>query len=56
MLRSLLRTDLPGRALSSLVAEMGRFDSERMVLQRVLGTTRSVDSRDLLFPTRTGSC
>ena len=49
-----LRTDLPGRALSSLVAEMGRFDSERMVLQRVLGTTRSVDGRDLLFPHQDG--
>jgi anionic cell wall polymer biosynthesis LytR-Cps2A-Psr (LCP) family protein len=54
MLRSLFRTDLPGRALSSLVAEMGRFDSERMVLQRVLGTTRSVDARDLLFPHQDG--
>jgi polyisoprenyl-teichoic acid--peptidoglycan teichoic acid transferase len=54
MLGSLLRTGLPGRALSSLVAEMGRFDSERMVLQRVLGTTRSVDSRDLLFPHQDG--
>lgn len=54
MLRSLLRTDLPGRALSSFVAEMGRFDSERMVLQRVLGTTRSVDGRDLLFPHQEG--
>jgi polyisoprenyl-teichoic acid--peptidoglycan teichoic acid transferase len=54
MLCSLLRTDLPGRALSSLVAEMGRFDSERMVLQRVLGTTRSVDARDLLFPHQDG--
>jgi len=54
MLRSLLRTDLPGRALSSFVAEMGRFDSERMVLQRVLGTTRSVDGRDLLFPHQDG--
>jgi polyisoprenyl-teichoic acid--peptidoglycan teichoic acid transferase len=54
MLRSLVRTDLPGRALSSFVAEMGRFDSERMVLQRVLGTTRSVDSRDLLFPHQDG--
>ena len=44
----------PARALSSLVAEMGRFDSERMVLQRVLGTTRSVDGRDLLFPHQDG--
>ena len=54
MLRSLVRSDLPGRALSSLVAEMGRFDTERMVLQRVLGTTRSVDGRDLLFPHQDG--
>ncbi|MGO9307485.1 MAG: LCP family protein [Spirochaetia bacterium] len=54
MLRSLLHTDLPGRALASFVAEMGRFDSERMVLQRVLGTTRSVDGRDLLFPHQDG--
>jgi len=54
MLRTLVRTDLPGRALSSFIAEMGRFDSERMVLQRVLGTTRSVDGRDLLFPHQDG--
>jgi polyisoprenyl-teichoic acid--peptidoglycan teichoic acid transferase len=54
MLRSFLRTNLPPRALGSFVAEMGRFDSERMVLQRVLGTTRSVDGRDLLFPHQEG--
>ena len=54
MLRSLLRTNLPPRALGSFVTEMGRFDSERMVLQRVLGTTRSVDGRDLLFPHQEG--
>ncbi len=55
MLRSLLHTSLPGRALSSFVAELGRFDSERMVLQRVLGTTRTtVDGRELLFPHQEG--
>jgi LCP family protein required for cell wall assembly len=54
MARSLLRTSLPSRALGSFVMEMGRFDSERMVLQRVLGTTRSVDGRDLLFPHQEG--
>jgi polyisoprenyl-teichoic acid--peptidoglycan teichoic acid transferase len=54
MLRSLLRTSLPPRALGSFIAEMGRFDSERMVLQRVLGTTRSVDGRDLLFAHQDG--
>jgi polyisoprenyl-teichoic acid--peptidoglycan teichoic acid transferase len=54
VVRSLLRTNLPPRALGSFIAEMGRFDSERMVLQRVLGTTRSVDARDLLFPHQDG--
>jgi hypothetical protein len=54
MLRSLVHWSLPARALSSFVAEMGRFDSERMVLQRVLGATRSVDGRDLLFPHQEG--
>ncbi len=54
MVRSMLRTNLPPRALASFIAEMGRFDSERMVLQRVLGTTRAVDGRDLLFPHQDG--
>jgi anionic cell wall polymer biosynthesis LytR-Cps2A-Psr (LCP) family protein len=54
MMRSLLKTNLPARALGSFITEMGRFDSERMVLQRVLGTTRSVDGRDLLFPHQEG--
>ncbi len=54
VLRGLLRTNLPPRALGAFVTEMGRFDSERMVLQRVLGTTRSVDGRDLLFPHQEG--
>jgi anionic cell wall polymer biosynthesis LytR-Cps2A-Psr (LCP) family protein len=54
MLKSLMRSNLSLRALASFVQEMGRFDSERMVLQRVLGTTRSVDGRDLLFPHQEG--
>lgn len=54
MLRSLIRTNMPARALRSFVAEMGRFDAERMVNQRVLGTTRSVDGADLLFPHQDG--
>ncbi len=54
MLRSLMRTNMPARATRSFVAEMGRFDAERMVLQRVLGTTRSVDGEDLLFPHQDG--
>ncbi|HVP18662.1 MAG TPA: LCP family protein [Spirochaetia bacterium] len=54
VLRSLVRTNLSQRAVASFVQEMGRFDSERMVLQRVLGTTRTVDGRDLLFPHQEG--
>ena len=54
MLKSLVRTNLSVRALASFVQEMGRFDSERMVLQRVLGTTRTVDGRELLFPHQEG--
>ncbi|MGO9410819.1 MAG: LCP family protein [Spirochaetia bacterium] len=54
MFKSLVRTNLSLRALASFVQEMGRFDSERMVLQRVLGTTRTVDGRDLLFPHQEG--
>jgi anionic cell wall polymer biosynthesis LytR-Cps2A-Psr (LCP) family protein len=54
MLRSLVRASLPARALGSFIAEMGKFDSERMVLQRVLGSTRSVDGRELLFPHQEG--
>jgi len=54
LLKSLVRTNLSLRSLASFVQEMGRFDSERMVLQRVLGTTRTVDGRDLLFPHQEG--
>ncbi len=54
MLRTLAHTSLPARALRSFVSELGRFDAERMVLQRVLGTTRSVDDHDLLFPHQEG--
>jgi hypothetical protein len=53
-LRSLLRTTLAPRALDSLIAEMGKFDAERMVLQRVLGNSRMVDGRELLFPHQDG--
>jgi polyisoprenyl-teichoic acid--peptidoglycan teichoic acid transferase len=53
-LRQTLKTTLPPRALGSFISEMGRFDPERMVLQRVLGNTRSVDGRELLFPHQDG--
>ncbi len=54
MARTLLRAQMPPRALSALVAELGRSDFERVILSRVLGTTRAVDGRDLLFPHQDG--
>ena len=51
---SLVRTNLPRRALDALVAELGRFDAGRMSMQRVLGNVRSVDGRQLLFPHQEG--
>jgi anionic cell wall polymer biosynthesis LytR-Cps2A-Psr (LCP) family protein len=54
MLRGLVRTTLAPRALGSFITEMGKFDPERMVLQRVLGNSRMVDGRELLFPHQDG--
>jgi anionic cell wall polymer biosynthesis LytR-Cps2A-Psr (LCP) family protein len=54
VLRSMVRTTLAPRALEAFIAEMGRFDPERMILQRVLGNSRMVDGRELLFPHQDG--
>jgi polyisoprenyl-teichoic acid--peptidoglycan teichoic acid transferase len=54
MVRSLVRTTIPPRALASLLSELARYDAERGILSRVLGTTRTVDGRDLLFPHQDG--
>lgn len=54
VVRSLVQTNIPPRALASLLAELARYDSERGILSRVLGTTRTVDGRDLLFPHQDG--
>ena len=51
---SFMRTTLAPRALGSFITEMGKFDPERMVLQRVLGNSRMVDGRKLLFPHQDG--
>lgn len=53
-LRGLLHSTLAPRALGAFLTEMGKFDPERMVLQRVLGNIRTVDGRDLLFPHQEG--
>jgi hypothetical protein len=49
-LRGLMQTNLGPRALAALVAEMKRLESEKMVFQRVLGSVRVVDGKELLFP------
>ncbi len=53
-LRSFMNTTLAPRALGAFITEMGKFDPERMVLQRVLGNSRMVDGRELLFPLQDG--
>jgi len=49
LLRSLMHTDLSGRALGTLLNELSKLDTERMIFQRALGNTRTVDGKELLF-------
>jgi hypothetical protein len=49
-LRGLMQTNLGPRALTAFVAEMKRLESDKMVFQRVLGSVRVVDGKELLFP------
>jgi anionic cell wall polymer biosynthesis LytR-Cps2A-Psr (LCP) family protein len=54
LVRAFVRTNIPPRALAALLAELARYDSERVIQARVLGATRTVDGRDLLFPHQDG--
>ncbi len=54
LVRAFVRTNIPPRALAALIAELARYDSERVIQARVLGATRTVDGRDLLFPHQDG--
>jgi anionic cell wall polymer biosynthesis LytR-Cps2A-Psr (LCP) family protein len=54
LVRALVRTNIPPRALAALLAELARYDSERVIQARVLGATRTVDGRELLFPHQEG--
>ncbi len=45
-----VKTDLDQRALQTFIKEMSKLDIDRMVFQRVLGTVRTVDNQNLLFP------
>jgi hypothetical protein len=44
------RSNLSVRALSSFIREMEKLDGERLIFQRVLGSSRVVDNKELLFP------
>ncbi len=50
VLRETLSTNLRPRALRALLQEIERLDTETIVFQRVLGSTRNVDGQELLFP------
>jgi anionic cell wall polymer biosynthesis LytR-Cps2A-Psr (LCP) family protein len=45
-----LNTNLSGDSLRRLLPELVKLDSDRLVLQKVAGTYRSVDGKRLLFP------
>jgi anionic cell wall polymer biosynthesis LytR-Cps2A-Psr (LCP) family protein len=44
------RTNLSDESLSRLFEELGRLDTDRLLLQRVTGVYRTVDGKKLLFP------
>lgn len=48
--RRIVSTNLSARALQSFLTEMKRLESEKIIFQRVLGSTREVDGKELLFP------
>lgn len=49
-LKDAVKTNLDGRAFRAFIREIVKLDVDRMIFQRVLGTIRTVDSQDLLFP------
>jgi anionic cell wall polymer biosynthesis LytR-Cps2A-Psr (LCP) family protein len=49
-LRAIAASNLGSRALLSFVAEMKKLEVDTLVFQRVLGSTRVVDEKELLFP------
>jgi anionic cell wall polymer biosynthesis LytR-Cps2A-Psr (LCP) family protein len=49
-LRRLLSTNLKPRSLAALVKELSRMETEKLIFQRVLGSVRTVDGKELLFP------
>ncbi len=50
VLRRNMATNLNGRALAAFIREMRKFEAERVIFQRVLGSERTVDGKPLIFP------
>ena len=48
--RDNMDTNMSPRALSSFVSELKKLNYEKIVFQRVLGSSRVVDGKELLFP------
>jgi anionic cell wall polymer biosynthesis LytR-Cps2A-Psr (LCP) family protein len=48
--RDNMDTNLSPRALNSFVLEMKKLNNDKIVFQRVLGSSRIVDGKELLFP------
>jgi anionic cell wall polymer biosynthesis LytR-Cps2A-Psr (LCP) family protein len=48
--RRCIRTNLSDDALKSFLGELGGLDADRLLLQRITGTYRTVDGKQLLFP------
>jgi anionic cell wall polymer biosynthesis LytR-Cps2A-Psr (LCP) family protein len=49
-LSSSMKTNLDNPAFRALCREIVKLDGDRIIFQRVLGNTRSVDNQQLLFP------
>lgn len=50
VLSSCLESNVPEKSKKDLLAELSRIDAERLVPQRVTGSLREVDGKELLFP------
>lgn len=49
-LRRVLGTNMSPRSLTAFLREMRKLEHEKLIFQRVLGSTRTVDGKELLFP------
>lgn len=50
VVESCIKTALPSKSLKSMLMELSKIDSERLIPQRVTGSLREVDGQTLLFP------